>query len=88
MCADGEARRLRKRRAAVYHIQRTPAYRAYRWALLWGLAAPLREPDPEELPPIPKRDWERGIQDWRRALRDIEMDAQHVFLMRSVCLSW
>ena len=76
------ARQLRKRRNAVLYIRRTGEYRAYLWALSWNLVAPLREPDPEELPLIPKRRWERGIQDWRNALKEIERDTQQLVFMR------
>ena len=75
-------RQLRKRRAAVQHIQSTAEYRAYLWALSQGLVAPLRGPDPEELPLIPKRVWERGIQDRRFALKEIERDTQQLVFMR------
>ena len=76
------ARQLRKRRNAVLYIRRTGEYRAYLWALSQGLAAPMRGPDPEQLPPISKRDWETGIQNWRHALRQIQRDTEDLLFLK------
>ena len=78
------ARQLRKRWNAVLYIRRTFEYQVYRWALSQGLAAPMREPDPEELPPISKRDWEKGIQNWRHALRQIQGGTEDLLFLRTL----
>ena len=66
-------RRLRKRRAAVRAIQRTPEYQAYEFLLIEGVTEPVPEPDPDQVFAISKRTWEASVQSWRARLRQITM---------------
>ena len=69
---EDEMRRLRKRRNAVAFIKGTREYDVYQKALAMRLALRCLEPDPEALPPIPKKKWERSIQAWRGVLQAID----------------
>ena len=62
--AEDRERRLRKRRNAVLHVQKVD----HRYALLLQLEEKMPVvPDCEDLS-IPKRKWEKSVQDWRKIL--------------------
>ena len=65
-------RRLRHRRNSVAFVKGTREYEVYQKALAMHLARPCLEPDPEALPPIRKRTWEKSIQAWRGVLQAID----------------
>ena len=65
-------KRLRHSRNSVAFVKGTREYEVYQKALAMHLARPCLEPDPEALPPIPKRTWEKSIQAWRGVLRAID----------------
>ena len=67
---NDEARRLRKRRAAVEAVKNSPEY-AFCSALdLSMVGAGSPEPNPEDLT-ISKRSWEAAVMAWRNGLRDV-----------------
>ena len=69
MSSDVVERRIRKREAGVAFIRRSPAYIL---ATIRNLPRP-RTPDPTDMT-LSKRAWERSVQIWRCALRELLAD--------------
>jgi hypothetical protein len=64
MVESDEERRLRKRLAAVAHVEKSDDYALCRAA---GISVAMCH-DPRD-PSVSKRSWERAVQDWRFGLR-------------------
>ena len=83
---DGDVwqRRLDKRQHAVHSIKKKPEYMS--WLANKDSVRPLT-PDPQDAK-VSKRQWERSVQQWRRALQERNHDQSQVTVQTLSTLAW
>ena len=65
---NSDEKTVLKRRNGIIYIKSTTEFARYQELLQEDKITRLAEPDPEDLS-VPKRTWERQMQDWRIQLR-------------------
>ena len=76
--------RLNKRQHAVHSIKKKPEYMS--WLANKVSVRPLT-PDPQDAK-VSKRQWERSVQQWRRALQERNHDQSQVTVQTLSTLAW